>query len=334
MTENNMKTSETLRRSIFELAPVREPLVLPQPLKKRGYKVNILALGDVGATLLLGLKTQGAGVIDTIGIFDVNENVMARYEIEMNQIGWPFGMKKLPEVVCLKESELFDCDMFVFCASKSIPPVGVTGDVRMMQLEANSKIAAHYGRLAGEAGFGGIFAVVSDPVDPLCKAVLMASGLKPGQVRGYGLGVMNKRAEYFAGKDSRFASYLTEGRAFGPHGSNLVIANSIDNYDDELSRELTALTVEANLQVRALGFKPYYAPAFSSGAISLLLTLMGEWNCSSVYLGNGTAGAFLGIRNRIADDGSTEIENLPLTQKLYERIELAYTNLCRLNQEI
>ncbi|MBR5229735.1 MAG: lactate dehydrogenase [Firmicutes bacterium] len=332
MTEKNTNHTDGVRRSIFELAPHMEPLVLPRPLKKIGNKVNILALGDVGATLLLGLKTQGSEIIDTIGIFDVNENVVARYEIEMNQIGWPFAMKPLPKVVGLTEDELFDCDMFVFCASKAIPPIGAQGDVRMMQLEANSKIAAHYGRLAGEAGFKGIFAVVSDPVDPLCKAVLDASGLEPAQVRGYGLGVMNKRAEYFASKEQRFSSYLTEGRAFGPHGGDLVIANSIENYHDELSKELTKLTVEANLQVRALGFKPYFAPAFSSGAISLLLTLMGEWNCSSVYLGKGSEGAFLGIKNRI-DGSRTEIEDLPLPEKLYERIELAYTNLCRLNQE-
>ena len=314
----------------MELVPERDQLKLAAPLKKNGFRVNLLALGDVGATLLLGLKTQGGGIIDTIGIFDVNENVMARYEIEMNQIGWPFGMKELPKVVMLRESELFDCDMFVFCASKSIPPIGTQGDVRMMQLEANSKIAAHYGQLAKEAGFKGIFAVVSDPVDPLCKAVLRSSGLAPGQIRGYGLGVMNKRAEYFAARDERFASYLEEGRAFGPHGGDLVIANSIANYDHELSLELTKLTVEANLQVRALGFKPFFAPAFSSGAISLLLTLTGQWNCSSVYLGKDFDGAFLGIKNRITDDGTVEIEDLPLPQKLYERIEHAYNNLLKL----
>ena len=145
---------------------------------------------------------------------------------------------------------------------------------------------------------------------------------------------MNKRAEYFAARDERFASYLEEGRAFGPHGGDLVIANSIANYDHELSLELTKLTVEANLQVRALGFKPFFAPAFSSGAISLLLTLTGQWNCSSVYLGKGSEGAFLGIKNHIADDGTVEIEDIPLPQKLYERIELAYKNLCSLEQVI
>ena len=320
------------RRSIFELVPEASQLRLAEPIKHSGIRVNLLALGDVGATLLMALKVLGGGLIERIGIYDVNPDVMSRFEIEMNQIGWPFGEKKLPEVVCLDEEDLFDCDMFVFCASKAVPPIGAGGDVRMVQLAANSKIVSYYGRLAGEKNYKGIFAVVSDPVDPLCKAALLASGLQPGQVRGYGLGVMNKRAEYYARGDRRFESYLTEGRAFGPHGGDLVIANSIETYDDEVSRELTALTVAANLKVRELGFKPYIAPALSSGAISLLLTLRGEWNYSSVYMGKGTEGAFLGIKNRIDPaSGEVIIEDLLLPQKLYDRIENAYRNLCEIN---
>ena len=353
---NNREEAGTY--SIWQLAPGAAELKLPESPDRvssgrassdrhAGLRVNILALGDVGATLLLGLKILGGGLISRIGIYDVNRDMMLRYEMEMNQIGWPFGEKKLPEVVCLDEEDLFDCDMFVFCASKAVPPVGAAGDVRMMQLEANSKIVSYYGQMAGEKDFKGIFAVVSDPVDPLCKAALLASGysgpawesgssgrsgLAPGQVRGYGLGVMNKRAEYFAAGDPRFASYLTEGRAFGPHGQDLVIANSIKNYDDEISRQLTELPVSANLKVRELGFKPYIAPALSSGAISLLQTLKGEWNYSSVYIGSGTKGAFLGIKNRIDwESGRVLAEDLPLPRKLYERIEKAYRNLCELN---
>ena len=105
-----------------------------------------------------------------------------------------------------------------------------------------------------------------------------------------------------------------------------MIANSIEDYDDELSRELTELTVEANLRVRELGFKPYIAPALSSGAISILLTLSGEWNYSSVYLGE----AFMGIKNRINKEKNVvEVEDLPLPQELFVRIERAYENLKR-----
>lgn len=321
--------NEKKERYLDELCSGMEKLELPAPIKKSGNTVNILALGDVGANLLMGLRLLGEDIISRIGIFDINENVAQRFEKEVNQTGWPFSMHKLPEVECIQEEELFDCDMFVFCASKAVPPLETSGDVRMMQLEANGKIAEYYGKLAKEAGFKGIFAVVSDPVDPLCKKVLLSSGFNPAQVRGYGLGVMNKRAEYYASKDERFSSYLTEGRAFGPHGNDLVIANSIENYNQTISEELTRLTVEANLRVRELGFKPYLAPSFSSGAISLILTLSQEWCYSSVYFGKGDEGAFLGIKNRISGS-RIEYENLPLPQQLYDRIERAYKNLCAL----
>ena len=133
---------------------------------------------------------------------------------------------------------------------------------------------------------------------------------------------MNARAAYYAKRDDRFTQFLTEGRAFGPHGQDLVVADSIEHYNDELSKELTELVVTANLKMRALGFKPFVAPAFSSGAISLILTLRGEWHCGSVFLG----GIYMGVKNRYTPWG-LETEILPLPEKLYERIVLAQDNL-------
>ena len=126
---------------------------------------------------------------------------------------------------------------------------------------------------------------------------------------------MNARAAYYAKRDARFAAFLGDGRTFGPHGEDLVVANSISHYDDALSRELTEKTVHANLEMRALGFKPYVAPALSSGALSLLLLLRGAWHCSSVYLD----GVFMGCKNRLTPAGIA-IEQLPLPAPLLQRI--------------
>ena len=297
-------------------------------------KVHLLALGDVGSMVLTALKLLGGDCITELGIYDVNDAVCRRWESELNQAAYPWAYDALPEVVILKEEELFDCDVFVFCASKGIPPVGSDiKDVRMAQFEANKELISFFAKKARIAGFKGLFAVVSDPVDPLCKAVFLASnenmegqfdgkGLLPEQIQGYGLGVMNARAAYYAKQDARFASFLTEGRAYGPHGENLVIANSIEHYDDALSRELTCLAVEANLRTRELGFKPYVAPAISSAAISILLTLRGEWHYSSNFLG----GVYMGCKNRTTEYG-LEMEALPLPEALFSRIEKAYQSL-------
>lgn len=298
--------------------------VTPRPGKKR---VHLLAVGDVGSALLLALKLLGGDVISTAGICDLSERTVARWVTEMGQISWPWDYEALPEVEAVGPEGLFGCDVFLFAAAKAIPPVGsAVEDVRMAQLEANRPLVERFARQAREADFRGLFVVLSDPVDPLCQAAWRASntgadgtpdgqGLLPEQVQGFGLGVMNARAAWFAKQDARFAAFLTEGRSFGPHGKGLVIANSVEHYDEALSRELTRLTLEANLRIRELGFKPYVAPAVSSGAMQLLLALRGAWHCGSVNLG----GVWFGCRNRFTPWG-LETETLALPDPLFARL--------------
>ncbi|MDL2234893.1 hypothetical protein LJC07_01910 [Christensenellaceae bacterium OttesenSCG-928-L17] len=296
-------------------------------------RVHIVAMGDVGTTIAIGLKLCGADCIHTIGVYDTNKDMVARCMMELNQITLPFDLDALPAVGEIDDETLFDCDVFVFTASRSVPPVGEGGDVRMAQLAGNARIVEHYARLARERLFSGLFAVVSDPVDLLCQCAYYTSnrtdagafdgkGLCAEQIRGFGLGVMHARAAYYAKKDARFASYLTEGRAFGPHGQALVIANSITHYDDALSLELTQRTVNANKDVRALGFKPYIAPALSSGAFPLLLTMRGEWHYSAIFEDD----IYFGRKNRQTAHG-IEVEELPVPDALMERLDAARETL-------
>ena len=68
--------------------------------------------------------------------------------------------------------------------------------------------------------------------------------------------------------------------------------------------------------MRELGFKPYVAPALSSGALSLLLTLRGEWHYGSVFLD----GVYMGCRNRYTEAG-IETELLPsMPDELYAHL--------------
>lgn len=304
----------------------------PNTGKKR---VHILAIGDVGSTLLTGLKLLGGDIISTIGICDLSDQITARWEFEMGQINLPWDYNAFPDVEVVKPENLFDCDVFVFVASKGIPPVGSqVKDVRMAQFENNAAIVKTYARMARKANFQGLWCAVSDPVDPLAKTAYLESnkdedgnwdgrGLRPEQVQGYGLGVMNARAAYFAKRDEKLSSFLTEGRSFGPHGTGLFIANSIENYNEEISQELTHKTVTANLVMREIGFKPYVAPALSSGALSILLTLRGEWHCGSVFLD----GIFMGCKNRYTPAG-VETELLPhIPDPLFAHIQEAADHL-------
>jgi hypothetical protein len=286
------------------------------------WRVNIVGLGDVGGTLVAGLRLLGGGLIARIGLYGGgNSATEQRWEFEAGQIrGASRQAETWPVITTVAREDLFDCDMFVFCASAGVPPLGQEKqDVRLVQMEGNARFVADYARQARAEKFPGLFAVVSDPVDQLCYAAFSASnrdgagrsdgqGLRPGQIRGYGLGVMHARAAFYAEREARFATYLTQGAAFGPHGQGLVIVNSLIAYDEHLSQELTDLTTRANLVVRATGFKPFVAPALSSGALSLLATMRSDWHYSALYFD----GAYMGLLNRF-DNGRNRalIEELP-----------------------
>lgn len=326
-----IKGKEKLEKEVYALnisnPRWRETLI---DSKKEKYKIHLLGLGDVGSTLLIGLRLLGGDILSEIGIYDLDENKKKRWEFELNQIYYPD--EKFPEVKMIDDEELFDCDVFVFCASKFIPSVGEEkGDVRMIQYSANSKILESIGKKAREREYKGIFAVVSDPVDHLCKFLYYSSntengqfdykGLMPQQIRGYGLGVMNARANYFS-EEMGIKDFSEEGRVFGPHGKDLICVNSINDYDDVLSMGLTEKTVTANLKLRAIGYKPFVAPALSSGALSILKTLRGEWHYSAVRLGD----CYFGIKNRYTEFGDY-IESYELEDELFNRINNTYRGL-------
>jgi len=298
------------------------------------WKVNIVGLGDVGGTVLTGLRLLGGRYIESIGIYDKNINVIKRWELEANQIYCTFAVQKFPQVYRIREGDIFDCDMFVFCATVGVPSLGEEKeDVRMKQFEGNSNIVSGFARKAREKSFKGIFVIISDPVDLLCKAVFLNSnkdvrgefdfkGLAADQIRGYGLGVMHARAVYYSKQNIKTAKYNREGRAFGPHGKGLVIANSLKKYDESLSDILTYQTVKANLEVRKTGFKPYVAPALSSGSHPLVATITRKWHYSATFMG----GVFMGAKNRLLKSG-TEIERLDLPAILVEKIKKSYQEL-------
>lgn len=316
--------------------PLRKNYLIEPHGKK--WKVNIVGLGDVGSNLLIGLKLLGGDLISEIGIYSSRESVVSRYEMEMNQIYSIEEGSSLntgsPVINAVKKENLMDCDMFIFCASVKVPAVGeAVDDVRLIQYESNKEIISKYAKMARDEKFKGVFAVVSDPVDLLCKAVYEISnknelgnydyqGLMPEQIEGFGLGVMYARALYYSKQDKNLAYFKNEGRAFGPHGKGLIIADSIDNYNKEVSEAITEKTVKCNLMVRELGFKPYIAPALSSGSIAILSRIKGEYHYSCVFIDN----AYFGIKNKYSKNG-LNIERNVMSDELFEKIKDTHTQL-------
>lgn len=94
--------------------------------------------------MLIGLRLLGGDVISEIGIYDLDDKKIKRYEYELNQIN-SVGRSDYPSIRAIDSDQLFDCDAFVFTASIGIPEVGSkVKDVRMHQLESNAKIIKTY----------------------------------------------------------------------------------------------------------------------------------------------------------------------------------------------
>lgn len=299
---------------------------LAAPKPRQGLRVTLVGLGDVGGTLLTALKLLGKE-LDELAIYDPNEALCRRYEAELNQV---LGLPR-PRVTICPQERLFDCDLFLFTATRGVPALdsGVK-DVRMAQYEANRTMIRTYARQARAAGFCGLFCQISDPVDHLARAVFLESnrddsgafdwrGLLPEQVQGFGLGVMAARAEYHAEK---MAMDFSCGRVFGPHGEGLTVANDLLRYDAVCSERLTQQTLSANLQVRAMGFKPYIAPALSSAALSITALLRGQMHYGAVPVG----GAYFGCRSAMTPLG-LKVEREALHPALFSRLQEVHRRL-------
>ena len=113
-------------RAVNRLCPDWKKLL--RPSYKTGKKrLNLLAMGDVGGTLLTGLRLLGSDVIESIGICDLNEKAAARWEFEANQIAYPWEYDALPPVEIISPEEFFRCDGAVRCRMCGWPSSRPTG---------------------------------------------------------------------------------------------------------------------------------------------------------------------------------------------------------------
>ena len=160
------------------LAPARR-----QPVGK--CRVNLLAVGDVGSTLLTALKLLGGDCIERIGVCDLNEKAVSRWVAELGQVSWPWAYDALPDVVPAAQEDLFQCDVFLFAATKGVPPGGrrrpgrADGPVRRQPPSG--------GAVCPSGPRGGIPGPLHRPVGPGGPPVQGGlSGLQPGCGRPLG----------------------------------------------------------------------------------------------------------------------------------------------------
>ena len=261
--------------------------------EKEGYalpskpRIHIIGLGDVGIHTALGLYLLAKEDIQ-LGLYARSYNKAKAMSLELGQIRRPEDHSPVT-VYPVLEKDLYNCDILIFAASAGVPKTLQPGDdVRMMQMQANAKILKMYTDPIKENGFRGMFFILSDPVDALCRvAATELPDFPKEQILGLGLGVMAARAHFYA---DTIPEYVEEGAIYGPHGEGLIVINSTENYDEGRSVALTKKAKEANLEVRALGEKPFFAPSISSGTYSILNYIEGK----EFYASMAIDGVFFG----------------------------------------
>ncbi|MBN2490915.1 MAG: hypothetical protein JXQ29_08705 [Planctomycetes bacterium] len=261
-------------------------------------RVAIAGLGRVGgmaAAVLAATPCRSSGITELL-ISDRNSANLERWRLELEAIGHWRRHVALPRVQACAPEELFRrCDVFLFAATHGVPPIGSNDDVRMVQFAPNRAILATYLALAREAGFAGLFLIVSDPVEWLAQAAFRDSnvgaggrftgaGLAPERLGGLALGVMWARALARARAESWEESVRRHGAAFGPHSSEVLVFDDLSHPDPARSNALAESASRGNFLVRAAGFLPWVAPATSSVGLTLPRLLTGGEALASVFL--------------------------------------------------
>ena len=270
------------------------------------YNISLIGLGDVGGTLLSGLRLLGKDLIESIKIYDIDQNKIERFYLEANEI---YLSDDMPSVFKGSENSIYNSDIIIFTVSLSIPDINTNlKDVRLVQFDKNKKVLLEYAKKAEEKGFKGDYFIVSDPVDLLCMSLVFEGNIDSTRIRGFGLGVMDARARFIAKENNIYKKDLM---SFGPHGNGLIIINSFEKYSPTESAFLTKQTIIDNFRVRKSGYKPFIAPALSSGSIQIIKSLKGENHLSSWFIGD----AFFGSNN-IYKDGFTKISKIELENQM------------------
>lgn len=263
-----------------------------------GRVVAIAGLGRVGgvaATHLAATPRRVSGVRELL-VYDVDRANLERWFLELSSIaGWR-DCEPLPRVRLTSPEQLFnECDVFLFVATTGVPPLGTTGDVRLVQFAPNRALLKGLLEQARAAAFSGLFLVISDPVDWLAQAAFVDSntdaaghftgaGLAPERIAGLGLGVMWARALAAARREGWEPVVSQRGAAFGPHSTDVLAFDDLERPSLQRSDVLTRAAREWNYLVRALGFLPYVGPGISSVGLTLPRLLGGKEIPASVLL--------------------------------------------------
>jgi L-lactate dehydrogenase len=178
-------------------------------MELKNGKVAIVGAGSVGATLAYNLSLKG--VVTEISLIDSNKE---KAEAEILDIKQGASLGKSVAIGAAGYEACRDSGIVVITAGARQKP----GETRVDLLERNVAIMKGVTHSVVEAGFKGIFLVITNPVDVLTWAVYAESGFPASRVIGSGTTLDSARLREYVARHCRVNPQNIHGYVLGEHG--------------------------------------------------------------------------------------------------------------------
>jgi L-lactate dehydrogenase len=178
-------------------------------MEMKSSKVAVIGAGSVGATLAYNLALKGA--VTEIVLIDSNHEKAEAEVLDIKQggsLGRPVNIEATGYDACR------DCRLVVITAGARQRP----GESRVDLLGRNASIITSITHSVVDAGFQGIFLVISNPVDVLTWITFKESGFPAARVIGSGTTLDSARLREYVARHCRVNPKNIHGYVLGEHG--------------------------------------------------------------------------------------------------------------------
>ena len=178
-------------------------------MEQKSGKVAIVGAGSVGATLAFDLALRGS--VTEIVLIDSNREKAEAEILDIKQgssLGRPVRIEAADYEACR------DAAVTIITAGARQRP----GESRVDLLDRNVAIMKSIVKSSVDAGFHGIFLVITNPVDVLTWVTFAESGFTPARVIGSGTVLDSARLREYVARHCRVNPHNIHGYVLGEHG--------------------------------------------------------------------------------------------------------------------
>ena len=295
-------------------------------MRMNASKVSVIGAGLVGSSTAFSLLTQG--VCDEILLVDINQERAHGEMMDLRD-----GIDYLGRNVKVSVGDYKDCgDADIVEITAGPPPK--EGQTRLDSLDLSKKIIDSLVGPIMDAGFSGVFLIISNPVDIIAQYVWKLSGLPKNQVLGTGTALDSARLKALIGELVGIDPRSVHAYALGEHGDSQtvpwsrvtvggktfaeVLRDNPGRFEGVDLDKLVHDTVKAGWEILRRKGTTYYGIATT--ATGIIKCILHDENriipVSTLLEGEyGEHGVFCGVPAIIGRSGVKEIVQVPLTEQ-------------------